>query len=149
MTQSDSLSENSAYLELSIGDKVTWLKNLNSDQNADIVSYLKSTGSPVMISKIDIRLPSDIHAELFSSHEAYLIGNERKGYLIEIYKDQELIKEIDLEAGTIFDFIAQEFCWHENKKHQIVVSDISDSGCDKPMSKSYQKALKKKSDYVF
>jgi hypothetical protein len=149
LSASDSLSDKSSYIELSIGDKVTWLSALNADQNREIISYLKSTESPVLISKIDIRLPSDIQSELFSSDEAYLIGNERKGYLIEIYKDEEFIKNINLKAGTIFDFSAQEFCWYENKKHQIVVSDISDTGCAKPMSKSYQKALKKKSDYVF
>jgi hypothetical protein len=145
----DSLNSQSTYLSISIADKVSWLSELNDAQNIDIVSYLRTTEKPILISMVQVYLPQDIHKDLMSADEVYLINNERKGYLLELYREQDYTKNVDLNTGIVFDLNSKEFCWSENSKHQIIISDISETGCNKPMSISYQKALKKKSDYNF
>lgn len=145
----DSIHAHSSYLELSIGDKVTWLNELNSQANNDVVAYLRSADEPVLIASVSISFPEDLHRELMSAQEIYLVNNERKKYQLELFIDQKRIRSVELSSSLLFDYRTKHFCWIENQKHKVIIADINDTGCKKPMSETYQKVEKKKSEFKF
>jgi len=145
----DSIHSRSNYLDLSIADKVTWVKQINSEFNDGVAAYLRSADEPVLIASVSISFPADLHRELISAQEIYLVNNERKKYLFELYDDHKRMKSVQLSSYLLFDYNTKEFCWIENDKHEIIIADINDTGCKKPMSETYQKVEKKKSEFKF
>lgn len=145
----DSIHSRANYIDLAIGDKVTWLRELNAPINNDITVYLRSAHEPVLISSVSIAANVDVHSELMSAEEVYLVNNDRKKYLLELFVSQKRIKTIELSSALLFDYSTKNFCWIENEKHEIIISDINNAGCKKPMSQTYQKVEKKKSEFKF
>lgn len=145
----DSIHPHSSYLDLSIGDKVTWLNELNSQANNGVVAYLSSADEPVLIATVSISFPVDLHEELILAQEIYLVNNERKKYLLELFTDQKRIRSVELSSSLLFDYSTKDFCWIENQRHKVIIADINDTGCKKPMSEIYQKVANKKSEFKF
>lgn len=145
----DSLSILPPYVDLELSDKVSWLNELNGKHNTDLFDYLKSANQPVVISAVSLCFPSNLHAELLAAEEVYLVNNERKKYLLELYSDQLKTTTVEMSSGLLFDYETNQFCWTEDKKHDIVIADINASGCERPMYVTYQKAVKKKSEFKF
>jgi len=145
----DTVVSQTSFLRLKIGDKVTWLAEINGKDNSETVNYLKAVSNPVIVSSISISFPPETHKEIIKAQEIYLVNNDKKQYLLELFSNQKLVNTIDLTKGCVFDFDTNGFCWAENEKHEIGLVDINENGCHKPAYNSFDKAEKKKEEFKF
>ena len=144
----DSLSEKPKFLKLEIADRVTVLNALKDPSNKDIKEYILNKKNAHIISAISLVLDDTKMKSTTDADTVFLEQDGEKNYIINAYKNSQLVSSIHFNEGVVFAYQASNFCWQENSKHQLNIVDIVES-TDKCPNNSYRSAkrAKKKIDY--
>ena len=144
----DSLPNKPKFITLQIVDRVGLLSELNSKENEDVKAYLTNKENANIITGVSIALSKQMLNEINRADNIFLIENGLKSYGLQLYKNDEPIKNIQFNEGVIFAYRTSNCCWQENKKHQINIVDLVDGQGSCP-NKTYKSAIqaKKKVNY--
>lgn len=145
----DTLELTSNYILLVIQDKVTLLGEISSLNNMDVFNFLKTSNESSLVTSVAIRFPTEIQKKIVNAKEIFIRSNKNKILVLELVINDKVSEVISFFNGSVFDFQVSKFCWSENDQHQIIISDISENGCNKKTYKSYTKALKKKKEFKY
>ncbi len=136
----DSLVEKPKFVQLHISDKVTVLEQLNNKNNKQLIDYLKVQPEAKMVTSISLALSQEKLNQLLTAESAFLIQSGYKRFVIGLYKEGELIDQIQVNDGVVFTYETSSFCWKQNKRRQLQIVDMTNGGpCPK---KSYSKSIK-------
>lgn len=145
----DTLNIPTRFIELKIMDKVTLIDELNTSYNKSVFTYLKNIEETFFITSVSLVFMDEILKSINTAEEVYLKSNINNDLLLELYNNEELIETVHLSKGKVFDYKTSGFCWSENEKRNIIISDITNNKCSKHSYKTYNKALKKKEEFKF
>lgn len=141
----DSLPIKPNYLTLNVIDKVTFLNELNRDYNKAEVHYLKTMGKAKLVTTISLVFNNQTIAEIAQADELYITNKKYKKYHLELFENNQFLKEIELTNATVFAYKLSTFCWGKNSKRQTAIINIIDenSKCIKPTYSDFQKSEEK------
>ena len=134
----DSLAEKPKFVQLFIADKVSVLEQLNNKQNEKVKNYLKIQPEAEIVTSISFALNQQKLQNLQKAENIFLIQKGYKRYGIELYKEGELIDQLEMNEAVVFAYKKGSFCWQEDTKHKLkVVNIVEGEGCP---SNTYSKA---------
>lgn len=141
----DSLPVKPNYLTLNVIDKVTFLNELNSDYNNAEVHYLKTMDNAKLVTTVSLVFDTQTMIEISKADEIYISNKKLKKYQLELYKNKQFLKEIELTTATVFAYKLSAFCWGKNSKNKTAILNIIDanSKCIKPTYSDFQKSKEK------
>lgn len=145
----DSLNTPDKYITLKILDKVTLIGELNASYNKSVLGYLKNVEKTFFVTSVSSVFTNKILIRLSKAEEVYLISNTNNDFVLDLYNNEESIETIHLSKGVVFDYKTSGFCWSENIKYDIIITDITNDKCSKNNYKAYSKAFKKKEEFKF
>jgi len=145
----DSLNTPDKYITLKILDKVTLIGELNASYNKSILNYLENVEKTFFVTSVSSVFSNKILIRLSKAEEVYLISNTNNDFVLDLYNNEESMETIHLSKGVVFDYKTSGFCWSENEKHDIIITDITNDKCSKNNYKTYSKAFKKKEEFKF
>ncbi len=145
----DSLNTPDKYIKLKILDKVTLIGELNAPYNKSVLSYLKNVEKTFFVTSVSSVFSNKILIRLSKAEEVYLISNTNNDFVLDLYNNEESIETIHLSKGVVFEYKSTGFCWSENIKLDIIITDITNDKCSKNNYKTYSKAFKKKEEFKF
>ncbi len=145
----DSLHIPTKYVDLKLMDKITLIDALNAPYNKSVFTYLKNVEETFIVTSVTSVFTSEILKKIGAAEEVYLKSNKNNDFILELYHDENLMETIHLSKGKVFGYDTSHFCWSENEKHNIEITDISHAKCSKNNYKTYNKAFKKKEEFKF
>ncbi|WP_298140166.1 hypothetical protein [Flavobacterium sp.] len=139
----DSLETKPEMITLSILDMQGYISEINSEQNQQVLTYLKDTKKSKVITSIATTLSSDNIEKIRQADTYYLTNSSNKKYTLVLYKENKKIQTIDLQSGIVIGYELSKCCWALNKKHQWYLADIVKE-CNSCKGSTYSKIKENK-----
>ena len=121
----DSLANKPEMALLTILDFSGYIKEINSDYNTEVISFLKNSQTAKIVTSIATTLSADSYAKIKEADAYYLINNQDKKYTLVLYKANKKTETIDLNSGVTLSYRLSKCCWAVNKGRWIL-SDIEE-----------------------
>lgn len=120
----DSLDTKPEMVTLSIMDMSGYINEINSDNNKEVLTYLKDTKKAKLITGIATTLSNENIAKLKQADTYYLTNTQDRKYTLVLYKANKKTETIDLQSGVVIAYELGKCCWAINKKHNWYLADI-------------------------
>jgi len=140
----DSLAEKPKFVQLYISDKVTVLKQLNNENNEQLIDYLKLQPEAKIVTSISLAFNQENLNQLQTAENAFLVQSGYRRYVIGLYNEGKLVNQIPVNEGVVFAYETSFFCWKENKRRQLQIVDMTNG--DPCPKKTYSKSRKAKKE---
>lgn len=145
----DSSNAPAKFVSLMIIDKVSLVEELNNFQNKKVQTYIKNVEKSLIVNSVSLVFKPETLKKISTAQEVYLTSNKNNYFILELYHDDILKESIHLSDGIVFDYKSAHFCWGENDKHSIEITNITSDKCSKNTYKTYSKAFKKKEEFKY
>ncbi len=145
VTYVDSLENKPRFVTLELLDRVAIITELQKEYNAQTISYLKGQKAATMVTSVSLSLPKAVIQEITNAEVVFLNNGGYKQYQLSLINAGQIYKTINFAEATIFGYELSYFCWSENDRKQITLSNIIDekSSCSKNAYRDAQRALEK------
>jgi hypothetical protein len=120
----DSLETKPEIVTLSILDIQSYISEINSEYNKQVLTYLIDIKKTMMITSIVTTLSNDNIEKIRQADTYYLANSSNKKYTLVLYKEGKKTQMIDLQSGSVIGYELSKLCWALNKKHQWYLADI-------------------------
>ena len=132
ITYVDSLNTKPELIVINILDIEGYVKELNSDDNKSIISYLKDVKNAKIITRICTTLSLDNIAKIRQADTYYLINSQDNKYTLALYKANKKTESIDLQSGVVLGYRLASCCWSVTDKGKWYLADLVDenSSCN-------------------
>ncbi len=120
----DSLAVKPEMVTISILDISSYISEINSDNNKEVLTYLKDTKKAKIIISIASTMSSENISKIKQADAYYLINNQLKKYTLVLYKENKKTETIDLQSGVVLAYELSKTCWAVNKKANWYLADI-------------------------
>ncbi|MEW7291273.1 hypothetical protein [Aquimarina sp. 2304DJ70-9] len=141
----DSLDNKPRFVTLELLDRVAAITELQKGYNAQTISYLKGQKRATIVTSVSLALPKAVIQEITGAEVVFLNTGGYKQYQLSLVNAGRTYKTINFGEATVFGYELSFFCWSENDRKQITLSNIIDekSSCSKNAYRDAQKAMEK------
>ena len=143
----DSIKVKPKFIRLEIADRLTIINSLNSNENKDVLAFLKNKSNAQLITTISIALNKSVMASLHNADEVFLTKTGINSYGLMLFKDKIKQESIRFKDGVVFAYEASNFCWQEDSTRQLKIVDINPDKCPNSTYRNAKRAKKKMNYY--
>jgi hypothetical protein len=111
----DSLSIKPELVKITILDLTGYMKELNSEYNSEVITFLKNTQKSKIVTSIVTTLSTDSYSKIMDADAYYIVNNQDKKYTLALYKLNKKTETIDLNSSVIIAYQLSRCCWAINK----------------------------------
>eukprot|EP00388_Colpodella_angusta_P007579 GDKJ01021326.1.p2 GENE.GDKJ01021326.1~~GDKJ01021326.1.p2 ORF type:complete len:243 (-),score=-5.03 GDKJ01021326.1:1287-2015(-) len=120
----DSLKTKPELVEITILDIEGYVKEVNSNTNRNIISYLKDTKKAKIVSSIITTLSADNIAKIRQADTYYLVNSQENKYTLALYNTNKKAETIDLQSGVVLGYKLVSCCWSITDRGKWYLADL-------------------------
>lgn len=124
MTEKDSLSLKSEFVEFSIMDITGFAAELNAPYNKAAASLIKDNKKISVVSGVAVVLPAEAVALIREADTYYLVNSMDKKYTVSVYSKGKKTGTVDLGSGVTLAYTIGKFCWSPDDRGGWYIADI-------------------------
>ncbi len=120
----DSLEVKPEFVTIDILDISGYISQINSENNTEVIRYLKDVQKAKVITSIATKLSIENISKIKLADTYYLNNIQDKKYTLVLYKSNKKSETIDLQSGVVLGYQLSKCCWAISKKNKWYLSDI-------------------------
>lgn len=122
----DSLETKPELVEIDILDIEGYVKEVNSNNNRGILSYLKDTKNAKVVNSIITTLSVENISKIRQADTYYLVNSQENKYTLALYNTNKKTESIDLQSGVVLGYKVVSCCWSITDRGKWYLADLVD-----------------------
>ncbi|WP_298507526.1 hypothetical protein [uncultured Kordia sp.] len=145
LTYVDSVKVKPEYALLQFVDRVAITSALNNSKNTGLRSYLENKEDAQMVTSVSVAFSASDISLLKKAEEVFLVQSTSKKFSLQLVFLDGKKQILELSNSVVFAYQTSGFCWKENNRHKLVITDIvsGSEGCPPNTHRKASKAVQK------